>query len=171
MAKSALKLSGVPGVRKAFQQARARAQKAMLAATAEALRFLEAKAQENLEAGIYQKAREPFAPPLTYDLLRAFVHLVQSVGTGGLMGELVNTDPVAGFIELGTDDEGTGQHFVPASADGVLHFINPMTGESVFSKGHFVHGIHPLHFMERALTEHKGEVVAIYRRHLSGVFG
>ena len=169
--KSALKLSGVPNVRKAFQQAHVRAQKAMLTATDEALRLLETKAQENLDAGIYHKVRDPYAPPLTMDLYRAFVHLVQRVGTGGLMGELVNTDPVAGFLELGTDDEGTGRHFVPASAGGALHFIDPMTGESVFSKGHFVHGVHPLHFMERALTEHEGEVVAIYRKHLSEVFG
>ena len=171
MARSALKLSGIPNVRKAFQQAHVRAQTAMLAATDEALRFLEGKAQENLDAGIYHKAREPFAPELTMDLYRAFVHRVQNVGTGGLMGELVNTDPVAGFLEAGTDDEGTGEHFVPASADGVLHFLNPMTGESVFSKGHFVHGVHPLHFMERALTEHEGEIALIYRKHLAGVFG
>ncbi len=173
--KSAIKITGLPSVRKQLSQARQRAQKAMQDATGEALLFLEAKAQEILDAEVYHKAREPYAPPLTYELYRAFVHLVQKVGAGGvigksLMGELVNTSPVGPFLEYGTDDEGTGEHFIPVVNAGALHFFNPATGASAFSKGHFVHGVKPIHFMERALTDHEGAVVAIYRRHLSGVF-
>jgi len=171
---SALKLTGLPAVRRALTQARARARAAMQAATGESLILLERRAQAILDAEIYHKARDPFAEPLTYELYRAFVHLVQQVGTGGvgssLMGELVNTSAVGAFLEYGTDDEGTGRHFVPVASGGALHFIDPLTGAGAFSKGHFVHGVKPIHFMERALREHEGEVVAVFAKHLAQVF-
>lgn len=169
--KSALKLTGLPDLRRQLQAARRRAQTALHAATQESLIFLEGKAQEILDAEIYHKAREPYEPELTLDLYRAFVHSLQTVGVRGLKGELVNTSPHAVFLEFGTDDEGTGEHFVPAATGGVLHFINPFTGANAFSKGHFVHGIHPIRFMERALREHEADVIAIFQRHLAAVFG
>ncbi len=69
------------------------------------------------------------------------------------------------------DDEGTGKHFVPIGGKGFLAWMDGETGEIAFDKkGHEVHGIKPIRFMSRALSEHRDEVLAIYHRHFTGIF-
>ena len=168
--RSALRLTGVAAVRKLLRQARARAQVMMREAMGEALILLEDKAQGVLDAEIYHKARAPYADQLTYELYNAFVQKVARTGLG-LEGELSNTSPHAGFLEFGTDDEGTGKHLIPVVVAKALHWVNAETGEDMFAAGGvMVQGIKPIHFMERALNENRGEIIAIFQAKLSTIF-
>ena len=168
--RSALRLTGLASVQKQLRQARARAQVLMREAMGEALILLEDKAQGILDGEIYQKARAPYAEQPTYELYHAFVQKVARTGLG-LEGELSNTSPHAGFLEFGTDDEGTGKHLIPLVVAKALHWVNAETGEDMFAAGGvMVQGIKPIHFMERALTENRSEVIAIFQAKLSTLF-
>jgi len=165
-----LKLSGMDALKTRIRTAQARIPDAMEKATWEALQFLEQQAQINLDVGIYEKTRPPYADRPTYELYNAFVQDVIKVGTGDYGGILGNTSPHAPFIEHGTDDEGLGEHFVAPVKAKALHWLDPETGENLFSKGHWVSGIKPLRFMERALIEHEQQVIDIYALWLRDIF-
>lgn len=145
------------------------------AATAEALEFLEGAAQRILDAEVYDKTRPEFAPPLDKNaadsLYQAFTRALEATGAAAVRGTLANTSGHAGFLEWGTDDEGTGHHFVGPAAGAALKWIDPRTGAEVYDKGHEVSGIHPIRFMQRALEGNREAVADIYRRHFRGLFG
>lgn len=157
-----MKLVGLPQAKKAFVGMGERVHQAVVEATEEALLFIEAKAQENLRKDVYDKPRQPFAPALTGELFNSWVHELAELA-GGVIGTITNTSGHAAFLEHGTDDAGTGKHWVGAVSAGALHWFNPATGESMFSSGHFVSGIVPLHFLENAVQDHRREIAAIYR--------
>jgi hypothetical protein len=156
-------------IHKRFGRARLSLPARFTEATHEAMVFLIECAQRILDIEVYEKERPPFAPRLTYELYNSFVVEVMKAGASAT-GLLANTSEHAIFLEFGTDDEGTGKHFIPLVSAGALHWVNPMTGQSMFSKGHWVQGIKPIHFMERALSENRAGVAAIYRKSLEGLF-
>lgn len=167
MPRSALRLTGLDQFRSWKQKVIPAAKSAMLAATEEALMMTEYWAQENLDAGIYNKEREPFATELTYELYNSWYQKGPRLIGLRVQASLANTSGHAGYIEFGTDDEGTGEHWVPVVTGKALHWIDPATGGDVFSQGHFVKGIKPLRFLERAVREHEVEIADIFRKHLS----
>jgi hypothetical protein len=167
-----LKVTGVDDLRRRLTLARSRAPQLMHAATAEALELIEARAKAILDAEIYGKSHpEGDAPNKggAGSLYSSFYRDLQATAATALRGVLGNASPHGGFIEFGTDNEGTGSHFVAPVHGKALAWSGP-GGAEVFSRGHEVKGIVPIRFMERALTEHKPEVIAIYRRHFAGLF-
>lgn len=170
MARNSFTLTGGDVFKKRLETARANLPRVMHEATVESLELLEKAAKEFLDREIYDKARGEFAEPLDKEkegsLYASFVREVAAEGATVVRGLLLNTSPHAGFIEHGTDNEGTGSHFVPVVNAGALHWMNPATGESVFAKGGvMVKGIHPYRFMERALHENRAKIKAIYAKH------
>lgn len=167
--RTGLTLTGSGALMQRLQQAKSDIPSALHAATDEALKLIEAKAQHILQEEVYDKphaagdAPDASAPDSLY---QSFVRELAETAGLGVTGQVRNTSPHAIFLEDGTDDEGTGHHFVPVVNGGALHWFNPLTGQPSFSKGHEVKGIVPIRFMHRALSESKPEVAVIFKRHL-----
>ena len=167
--RTAIQVRGMPELRARLARMRSRVPAAFEAATSEALELVKGRAQEILLAEVYDRPRGPFAPELTGELLMAFrAERLAPFGRSAWKADLANESPHAAFLELGTDDEGTGTHTV--SGNPYLHFINAQTGAHVSAGEVTVHGIHPMHFLERALQENRAEVTAIFARRLAGLF-
>lgn len=133
----------------------------LLEAIGDALTFIESKAKENLQVGVYNKSKVR-SEPLTYDLYNDWFKKVEAIGID-VIGVLSNTSGHALYLEFGTDNEGTGEHYIPVSSDGELHWIDPVSGRELFSdEGHFVRGITPLYFLTRAVSEHETEIAKIF---------
>jgi hypothetical protein len=169
MPNSGLTLTGADALRRRLLAARASAPERMRAAMREALLFIELRAKQILVDEVYHKSEHDRLDDDS--MFQAFFSDLAQTGNGVFRGMVGNRSPHAPFIELGTDDEGSGSHFVPVVKAGALHWLDPATGQSHFSHGHMVKGIHPIHFMQRALDENRPQVVAIFRRHFQGLFG
>ena len=136
-------VSGASELRARLERARVEIRARVKSAVTEAVRLVWDKAQGILDREVYGKAgRKPFEQvPDKSDsdaLFNKFRSEITSLSATAAEGTLFNDSPHAAFLEFGTDDEGTGQHFVPSAGGGVLAFINPMTGAVSFSKGHYV---------------------------------
>lgn len=175
MATSALMMSGMDRIRMRLEKAQAKAKTANHDATGEAVALLLEKSRAILDAEVYSKSREPYdeAPDKSDSdaLWNSFKEQLKSLSDTASEGKLSNTSDHAIFLEYGTDDEGTGSHFVPVGEKGYLAWMDGATGAIRFSKGHEVKGIVPIRFLARALTENKSEVLGIYRKHYSNLFG
>ena len=171
---NAITLSGMDALRRRLMGARTKAQVLLSEATEEALEYVEARAKEILDQEVYSKPHgEEEDPPDKNDpdsLYASFFREFAGLARTAVSGTVGNTSEHAGFLEFGTDNEGTGSHFVPVVNGKFLHWIDAATGASAFSKGHEVKGVTPIHFLERALNDHRDGVLAIYRRHYSGLF-
>jgi len=143
---SSIKCTGFGDAKSALKAMQPKALKAFDLAVRDALVYLEEKAHQNLNAAVYDKTRPPFAPELTHELYNSWVHEIVKVGDE-VTGHLENTSGHAGFLEWGTDDGGTGSHFVSAQNVAALHWIDGATGEDRFAARVEVHGIHPTHFL------------------------
>ena len=140
---------------------------ALLISTEESLIFLEEKAKDILNKEVYN-GNHP-SEEQTHELYNAFVQSVVEVGKS-VIGSLCNVSPHALFLEFGTDNEGTSEHYIPLGVNGELHWVNPITGQDMYSEeGHFVKGITPVHFLMRALTENIQVIADIYAAQLNAV--
>lgn len=163
-------ITGATSLQNRLSRIRKDARSGTQAATAEAIELVQNKARAILTQEIYSKGGGSFdEAPSSSDsdsLYQAFVLNVVAIGTGVSQATLSNTSDHAGFIENGTDDEGTGSHFIPVGEKGVLAWRNGATGAISFSRGHEVKGIVPLRFMQRAMDESQGDIVKIFQKHL-----
>lgn len=169
-----LEITGIDRLRARLKRAKENARKANRAATREAIKFLLKKSQEILDKEVYAKSRDAFDEKPdkseTDSLYKTFRRDLQHLSVTASEGKLVNFSDHAIFLEDGTDQEGTGSHFVPVGEKGYLAWMNGVTGELNFSQGHRVSGITPIRFLSRALTENRNDVVGIYRKHFKGIF-
>lgn len=167
---SGFTLSGGSVFKKRLEAAKSKTPEALKAATKESLILLEAAAKRILEAEIAAHGSDHADSPLRQNqhdsIFKSFVHQFASVGADAVSASLVNTSGHAKFVEQGTDNEGTGSHFVPVISGFALAWFDAATGEMAFSKeGIEVKGIKPYRFMERALFENRAQVIAIYQKH------
>ena len=169
MGQSSFTLTGGEVFLKRLQTAPDKTRKAMKAAAKEAMTLLEAEAGRILQAEIASHGNTATESPLRQNqndsIFKSFVQEFASVGAETFSASLVNTSGHAKFVEQGTDNEGTGSHFVPVIAGFALAWFDGATGEMAFSKGHEVSGIKPYHFMERALFQNRAAVMAIFQKH------
>lgn len=179
MARSGMSVTGADRLRKRLLSARSHVENAVPAATQEALDLIVVKAREILAREVYGKSHPAWEenPPeegRVGSLYQSFATELQSLATAAVQGRVINTAPEAIFLENGTDDEGTGHHTIPA-----LHPVHGLVlawagpgGEHFASmeKAHEVKGIVPIHFLRRALRENRTEIVALFRKRLSGLF-
>lgn len=162
-------IDGLDALRARLERAQDSIQFRAASALAESLTLLEDACKALLDADVYGKDRPEGEQLPTHELYNAFVHQVLDAGLGEASGLLLNLSPHAIYLEFGTDDEGTGKHWVAPVNASALHWIGP-GGQDFFSGGHYVSGIHPIRFMHRALADNRSAILAIFAKHMAGLF-
>lgn len=165
--------SGLSALRRRLRSARARARRALVAATAEAMQLVFDAARDIIGREVYGKPRpaNEIDPPDKSDaesLYASFFQELSRVASSVAEGVVGNTAEHAAFLEF-----GTSAHVVPKIRGGVFHFLDAGGGD-VFARSvraHEVAGIEPIRFLERALHDNRGKIEAIYRDHFEGLFG
>ena len=170
-----IEISGADRLRARLKRAKDKARKAHVAATRESITFLLKKSREILDAEVYGISREAFEEKPdkseSDSLYQTFRKDLERISATASEGKLVNFSDHAIFLEDGTDDEGSGEHWVaPKQEGGKLYWTDPLTGKTATSPGHMVSGIVPIRFLSRALTENRADVVGIFRKHYKGIF-
>jgi hypothetical protein len=156
-----LKLTGLQQVLQDLDYRRGRIREAVAVAAREACEVVISRAKEILEAEVYNKNRGEYATAPSGELLNSFSHSVVAVGEQVIV-QVLNDSPHAAFLEYGTD-----YHWVGPTAAAALHWIDPETGADMFSKGHYISGIHAIHFMQRAFDDTRGTIFEIFNQRIT----